>query len=49
MIDFQLDFPFDCLRKKDLTEESLLNHSVAKEGTIDGDCYLDESEGGEVP
>ena len=49
LIDFQLDFPFDCLRKEDLTEESLLNHSVAKEGTVDGDCYLDENEGGEVP
>ena len=43
-LDFQFD---DCLRKEDLNDECLLNHSVTEEDIIDDDCYLDENKGGE--
>ena len=43
-LDFQFD---DCLRKEDLNDECLLNHSVTEEDIIDDDCYLDKNKGGE--
>ena len=44
LLNFQFD---DCLRKEDLNNECLLNHSVTEEDIIDDDYYLDENKGGE--
>lgn len=45
-LDFQFD---DCLKKEDLNDEGLLNHSVSEEDTIDDDCNLDNNEGTRSP
>ena len=45
-LDLQFD---DCLKKEDLNDEGLLNHSVSEEDTIDDDCNLDNNEGTRSP
>ena len=45
-LDLQFD---DCLKKEDLNDEGLLNHSVSEEDPIDDDCNLDNNEGTRSP